>query len=345
MDPPLVGRGNAPWRLGGSRTLAAAFFPIRPNVCRPAEGDMLVTRATLSLYSGYTMTALADLRAVVALSRRGGGYRCRSRAATSRWPLCWCRPGHGTKRSSTHAPDWGSWWTRDSRRCTHSAGRSSGPSSPTAASGQPWRRPWPWPWDAAILLGSIEAARHGQIAFAAIAEARQDPARVIGALQTLPDTVPMLARLAFWPPLITALIDDGRLDRAEDQITELVQAATARGLSMEARVLGLRARLAAARGRVRPGAQLLRGSPPWLRIRLPRDGTDAAPPRVRPGAAGAGGGGQTGRGTPSARRVTFSTPSTPSRSQNGSRPDSPSTGARTSERSRIAYCAPQPHRS
>ena len=47
--------------------------------------------------------------------------------------------------------------------------------------------------DAAILLGSIEAAGTAMIASAAIAEARQDPARVIGALQTLPDTVPMLA--------------------------------------------------------------------------------------------------------------------------------------------------------
>ena len=59
----------------------------------------------------------------------------------------------------------------------------------------------------------------------------------------------MLARLAFWPVLITALIDDGQLDRAEDQIADLVQAAAARRLGMEARVLGLRGRLAAARRR------------------------------------------------------------------------------------------------
>jgi ATP/maltotriose-dependent transcriptional regulator MalT len=72
---------------------------------------------------------------------------------------------------------------------------------------------------------------------------------VINLLHTLPATVPMLARLAFWPPLITALIDDDQLDRAEHQITELVQAAAARRLGMEARVLGLRARLAAARQR------------------------------------------------------------------------------------------------
>jgi len=68
-------------------------------------------------------------------------------------------------------------------------------------------------------------------------------------LQALPGTVPMLARLAFWPTLITALIDDGQLDRAESQITDLVQAAAARRLAMEARMLGLRACLAAWRER------------------------------------------------------------------------------------------------
>ena len=49
---------------------------------------------------------------------------------------------------------------------------------------------------------------------------------MISSLQALPESVPMLARLAFWPPLITAMIDDNQLDRAEVQIAGLEQAAT-----------------------------------------------------------------------------------------------------------------------
>ena len=100
--------------------------------------------------------------------------------------------------------------------------------------------------EAANLRGNIEATATALIAAATLADVRQDPARVISLLHTLPRTVPMLARLAFWPALISALIDDSQLDRAEHQITELVRAAAARRLDMEARVLGLRARLAAA---------------------------------------------------------------------------------------------------
>jgi ATP/maltotriose-dependent transcriptional regulator MalT len=103
--------------------------------------------------------------------------------------------------------------------------------------------------ETARLRGDIEATATAMVAVAALAEARHEPTRVITELHALPDTVPMLARLAFWPTLITALIDDGQLDRAESQITDLVQAAAARRLGLEARVLGLRARLAASRRR------------------------------------------------------------------------------------------------
>ena len=224
-------------------------LPDPPERVPSSEGDMLVTRATLSLYSGYTMTALADLRAVVALSLRGAVpvqiARCHFEMATvlvstGAWDeaILHARTGLGIAlddgQPSMHAQCRAILGTVLAYR-----GEWATAEETVAAA-----------MDAAILPGSIEAAGTAMIASAAIAEARQDPARVIGALQTLPDRVPMLARLAFWPPLITALIDDGQLDRAEDQITELVHAATARGLAMEARVLGLRARLATARGRV-----------------------------------------------------------------------------------------------
>ncbi len=58
----------------------------------------------------------------------------------------------------------------------------------------------------------------------------------------------MLAALTFWPSQATALIETGQLERAQASIDGLESAAAARGLDMAARLLGLRARLARARG-------------------------------------------------------------------------------------------------
>ena len=221
-------------------------LPGPPESVQAPDADLLVTRATLALYSGRTRAALADLRAVVALSRLGSVLvqiaRCHFELATllvstGAWDdaLLHARvglalasdEGQPSMRSQCHAvlgavnACRGEWATAESEIAAAT--------------------------DAANHRGNIEATGTAMIAAATLAEARQDPARVISLLHTLPGTVPMLARLAFWPGLIAALIDDRQLDRAEHQITELVQAAAARRLDMEARVLGLRARLAAAR--------------------------------------------------------------------------------------------------
>ena len=58
----------------------------------------------------------------------------------------------------------------------------------------------------------------------------------------------MLAALTFWPSLVTALIESDQLERARDSLGELESGAEARGLDMDARLLGLRARLAKAHG-------------------------------------------------------------------------------------------------
>ena len=46
-------------------------LPVPPERVQARDADLLVTRATLALYSGRTQAALADLRAVLALSRLG----------------------------------------------------------------------------------------------------------------------------------------------------------------------------------------------------------------------------------------------------------------------------------
>ena len=66
----------------------------------------------------------------------------------------------------------------------------------------------------------------------------------------------MLAALTFWPPQAMALIETGQLARAQASVDGLESAAAARGLDMDARLLGLRARLAKARGKLEEADEL-----------------------------------------------------------------------------------------
>ena len=183
-------------------------LPGPPESVQAQDADLLVTRATLALYSGRTQAALADLRAVVALSHGWARSWCRSHAATSNWPRCWSRPG-AWDDALLHA--------RIGLALASDEGQPSMQSQCHAVLGtvKACRGEWATAeseiaaaTEAANLRGNIEATATAMIAAATLAEARQDPARVISVLHTLPGTVPMLARLAFWPALITALIDD-----------------------------------------------------------------------------------------------------------------------------------------
>ena len=60
---------------------------------------------------------------------------------------------------------------------------------------------------------NVEALATARVAAAALARAQDQPEEVISALADLPDAVPMLSGLYFWPPLISALIDTGRTRR------------------------------------------------------------------------------------------------------------------------------------
>jgi ATP/maltotriose-dependent transcriptional regulator MalT len=110
---------------------------------------------------------------------------------------------------------------------------------------------------AAARLGAVEAIVVTRLAAAAIGVASGDNKRVIESLDPLPTLAPMLAALNFWPTLATALIDAGQLERAQVCIEDLAEAAAARGLAMGARLLGLHARLAGARGAFDEGDELL----------------------------------------------------------------------------------------
>jgi DNA-binding CsgD family transcriptional regulator/tetratricopeptide (TPR) repeat protein len=224
-------------------------LPDQPQNVMASDADLLVMRATLSLYSGQVVAALADLRAVVNLTRRDAVpvqiARCHFELATvlvstGAWDeaLIHARTGLGIAA--------GEGQTSMHSQCQALMGTILAYRGEFAAAEEAMSAAM----DEASLRGDIEATATALMANAAIGEARQEPARVISSLQMLPGKVPMLGRLAFWPPLIGALIDTGELDLAENQITELKQGAAARRLQMDARVLGLRARLAIGRGQL-----------------------------------------------------------------------------------------------
>ena len=104
---------------------------------------------------------------------------------------------------------------------------------------------------AAAALGTAEAVFTARIAEAAVGRAADEPARIVNALGPLASDdrlVPMSTSLAWWPTLITALIDSGRLDEAAAHIVRLERAAHERGLDLAARITGVRARLSLANG-------------------------------------------------------------------------------------------------
>ena len=97
-----------------------------------------------------------------------------------------------------------------------------------------------------------------RIATSALGLASGQPERVIEAIDPLIAVAPMLAALTFWPSQAMALIETGQLARAEASVEGLQSAAAARGLDMDARLVGLRARLAKARGELDEAEELFR---------------------------------------------------------------------------------------
>ncbi len=89
-----------------------------------------------------------------------------------------------------------------------------------------------------------------RVATAALGMANGQSERVIEALDPMIAGAPMLAALTFWPSQAMALIETGQVERAQSSVDGLESAATTRGLDMDARLLGLRARLARARGQL-----------------------------------------------------------------------------------------------
>ncbi len=103
--------------------------------------------------------------------------------------------------------------------------------------------------EAATRHSSFEAVLLARTAHGALARARRQHEQVIELLAPLPALVPKLSGLFWWPALVSAFIDSGRLDEGEQSLRDLAGASAARGLDFAARLAALAARLDAARGR------------------------------------------------------------------------------------------------
>ncbi len=218
---------------------------------REEDCDLLVTRGTLGFYAGRATAAVADLRAVIGLGRRG-------------WvPV-------QLPRAHLHLSDLlfvlGDWdeasvqarlalsIVSDEQRVWLAAQVHANLGSLLAVKGD-WRSADEQVGaarEAAAASGIVEAVFKTRIAEAWLAQARSEPQGVVDALGPLAGTgdsnaIPMLSSLGWWPPLIAATLELGDVERAEAQVSQLERAAHDRRLDLGARILGLRARVAFAK--------------------------------------------------------------------------------------------------
>jgi DNA-binding CsgD family transcriptional regulator/Tfp pilus assembly protein PilF len=242
---------------------ASGLARLRLRLPEPAEQvpgdevDLLVVRATLAMFAGFTTAAVADLRGALALVRAGHVpvelARCHRELAT----LLVIRGEFDEALVQAHT---GLTIAVDDRRGIEDAACHAVLGTILAYRGDPQAAATHAAAAAAAAdrLGAIEAMALVRITDSALAVANGVPERVIESLDPLADGAPMLAALTFWPSLVVALLDTGQIDRAEDRIDGLVEAAKARGLDMDARILGLRARVAAAGGQLDEADELFR---------------------------------------------------------------------------------------
>jgi DNA-binding CsgD family transcriptional regulator len=263
LDPADPSRERAAWTVlalgeGMLRGAPAGLARLAERLPGAAEGvsgadtTLLITRGTLGFYAGRTMTAAADLLAAVRADPRNSGPAQLARAhvhltqlllSSGEWDGALV---HARLALSLISDEQLMWIEAQAHTAlaTVAAGRGQWATAAREASAAQ---------AAAAVLGTVEAMFSARIAQAALARARDEPARVVDSLQPLAGdgdvrAIPMLSSLGWWPTLIVATIDTGAVDAAARQVDQLAAAASDRRLDFGARILGLRARVAQARG-------------------------------------------------------------------------------------------------
>ncbi len=225
----------------------AERLPQDPDDVEPEDVDLLVTRGALRAFAGRTEPAIADLRAVLRRARDGWRVAQLTRAHLHLSQLLFSRgewdealvhahvslslvadEGLLSMRAQVHAV----LAAQNGARGEWKTAQEHTESARSALS------------DYRVLGGVIMT----QVAAATIAWARGDPDGVIAALSPLTATGDVLASFGWWPMFIAALVEHGDLDAAELRISELAAMAEKLKRDLQARIDGLRARLALARG-------------------------------------------------------------------------------------------------
>ena len=238
---------------GQTNGAASGLVRLRQRLPQPAdevpgdEVDLLVVRATLAQLAGLTHASLTDLRAVVALTRRGfiPVELARTHRQLGSALLTMGEWDEALVHSRTALGI-----AADDRRGVEEAACHGLIATILAYRGDAARAETHVSAAAlsAARLGAVEGVAMARVATAALGMASGQPERVIEALDPLVAVAPMLAALTFWPFQSMALIETGQLERAQASVDGLASAAAVRGLGMDARLVGLRARLAKARG-------------------------------------------------------------------------------------------------
>ena len=225
-------------------------LPQAAEAVAAADTDLLIVRGTLGFYAGRTAAAIADLRVAIRLARQGAAAAQLPRAHLQ---LAQLLLSFGEWDDAMVHADLALSLVSDQQRIWMEAQAHAALGRLFADRGQ-----WALATEqvaaantAAAALGTAEAVFTARIAEAAVGRAADEPARIVNALGPLASDdrlVPMSTSLAWWPTLITALIDSGRLDEAAAHIVRLERAAHERGLDLAARITGVRARLSLANG-------------------------------------------------------------------------------------------------
>jgi DNA-binding CsgD family transcriptional regulator len=244
-----IGEATTRGAPAGIRRLADRL-PQRASEVPADDVDLLIVRGTLGFYAGHTTAAIADMRSAILLARGGAAAAQLPRAHLQVSQLL--LSSGELDEALVHARVALS-LVSEERRVWMEAQVHAALARLFAARGE---------WDtadehvraanaAAGVAGTVEAAVTARIAEAAVARARHEPRRVVDLLGPLIGdgrAIPMSTSLAWWPSLVTAMIECGDLDAAEAQIGPLERAAELRGLDLRARIAGTRAQLEGARG-------------------------------------------------------------------------------------------------
>ncbi len=258
-----VGRG-ALTGAAASVPLLAGRLPDRPDEVSVDDGDLLVLRGTLTFYAQRVESTIADLTAAVKLLRYGHTASELARAHLKLGQMFYTAGDwiesrrHGDVALSLSSDERQTWVAPQAHGLLTSVlaaqGHTDDATSHLAAARTGLER-----------TDTLEAQLTTIMAEADVARARGDSERVLQLLLPFVGngdaaSLTMLSSLLWWFALVMAALDCGHVDLGARLTSQLEDAAAMRGLDMQARILGLRARVASETGRVDEASWLFSSS-------------------------------------------------------------------------------------